>query len=304
MNTSLEVMQAYVAGQARLGYAHFSPGPLPSDVILTSFPKSGSTWTSYLLHELRSGGDHDFKDIKNEVVDITPGHWDPSRNPFTEDQRFHPRTFKTHGGATLCPKGAKYIYLARGPNDSFYSLYHFIHDLFDLDERVPLSDFLQHYYIDRFGTGHDIGNVWSHFLDWRRWKDQILWLHYEDLLEDLPRRLKGVADFIEVDLDDNLLELLLERSAMDSMRRIATKLNPSQHNFVGKVVLGFGPKTQRYAQRMKHGKMRRGVASDGDRNLPPEIAQALQAEWDRRIAPVLGYRNYAEMRQACSFLNR
>ena len=117
-------MEAYVAGQAQLGYAEFSPGPRSSDVILVSFPKSGSTWTSYLLHLLCSRGDHEFDDIKNVVVDITPGHWDPNRNPFLEEQTFQPRTYKTHGSSTLCPKGGKYIYLARDPKDSFISLYH------------------------------------------------------------------------------------------------------------------------------------------------------------------------------------
>ena len=72
---NLRVLETYVVGQARLGYAKFDPGPRPSDVLLVSFPKSGSTWTSYLLHQMHSGGDHEFVDIKHEVVDITPGHY-------------------------------------------------------------------------------------------------------------------------------------------------------------------------------------------------------------------------------------
>jgi len=302
MSESLKVMEAYVAGQARLGYAEFSPGPRPSDVILVGFPKSGTTWTCYLLHQLRSGGDQAFTDIKNEVVDITPGHWDPARNPFTSEQRFHPRTFKTHGSSKLCPKGAKYIYLARDPKDSFYSLYCFIHDLFSLEERVPLDEFFRHYYVERFGTGHDIGNVWTHFADWHRYRDRMLWLHYEDLLEDLPRCLKGIAEFMEVDLDEDLLRLVLERSSIDAMRQIASKLNPSPDNYVGETVRKFGSDTQQYAHRLTHGKMRRGVAGDGNRNLPEEIVRALDAEWSRRITPVLGYRDYNEMRENCSFL--
>ncbi len=304
MSESLKVMEAYVSGQARLGYAEFSPGPRPSDVILVSFPKSGSTWTCYLLHQLRSSGDHDFSDIKNEVVDITPGHWDPALNPFTPEQRFQPRTFKTHGSSTLCPRGARYIYVARDPRDSFYSLYSFIHDLFDLQEWVPPDEFFQSYYVERFGTGHDIGNVWEHFLDWHRLRDRMLWLHYEDLLEDLPRCLRGIADFMQVELDDKHLQLVLQRSSIDSMRSIASKLNPSPGNYVGKLVVEFGADTRKYAKTLKHGKMRRGVAGDGRKNLSEEIVRALDAEWTRRITPALGYRNYAEMREDCSFLNK
>lgn len=304
MPSSLAVMEAYVAGQARLGYTEFSPGPRSSDVILVSFPKSGSTWTSNLLHSLCSKANLQFDDIKNVVVDITPGHWDPARNPFLEEQAFQPRTFKTHGSSDLCPKGGKFIYLARDPKDSFISLYHFIHDLFGLEERVAIDEFFRSYYVERFGTGHDIGNVWSHFSDWSRFRGRpdVLWIHYEDLLEDLPRCLRGMAEFMDVDLDDELLALILERSTIDSMRRIATQLNPSPTNYVGELVLGFGEDTQQYAKRLEFGKMRRGKVGDGKENLPEEVLGELEAEWTRRITPVLGFRTYAEMRAAFSSL--
>jgi hypothetical protein len=92
-NRNMEILQAYVQGQASLDYAEWESGPRSSDVILAAFPKSGSTWTSYLLHQLRSKGDQEFRDIKDEVVDITPGHWDPKINPFLIEQRYFPRTF-------------------------------------------------------------------------------------------------------------------------------------------------------------------------------------------------------------------
>jgi hypothetical protein len=304
MHTSLKVMQAYVAGQAQLGYASFSPGPSPSDVILVAYPKSGSTWTSYLLHQLRSRGDHEFDDIKHEVVDITPGHWDPARNPFLEKQRFEPRTFKTHGSSRLAPAGARYIYLARDPTDSLYSLYNFIHDLFDLRERVPIEEFYRLYFVERFGTGHDIGNAWGHLTDWIRMRGdgRMLWLHYEDLLEDLPRCLEGIAGFMGVDLDDELFTLVLERSKMAAIRDISAKLNPSQDNYVGRLTRAFSPETDGYASRMQFGKMRKGVAGDGRQNMPEALLAELESEWRARVTPTLGYRNYAEIREDCSFL--
>jgi sulfotransferase family protein len=194
--------------------------------------------------------------------------------------------------------------MARDPKDSFYSLYSFIHDLFDLQEWVPPDEFLRSYYVERFGTGHDIGNVWGHFLDWHRLRDRMLWLHYEDLLEDLPRCLRGIADFMQIELDSKHLQLVLQRSSIDSMRSIASKLNPSPANYVGKLVIDFGADTSQYAKSLKHGKMRRGVAGDGRKNLSEQIIQALDTEWTRRITPVLGYRNNGEMREECSFLNK
>jgi hypothetical protein len=305
-NGNLKIMQAYVQGQANLGYAKWEPGPRSSDVILTAFPKSGSTWTSYLLHQLRSQGDEDFCDIKDEVVDITPGHWDPRINPFLIEQRYRPRTFKTHGSYQLCPKGAKYIYIARNPADTLYSLYYFIHDLFSIDKKVPLEHFYKQYYVDRFGTDHDIGNVWNHFLGWypHRNDENILWLHYEDLIEDRHRCIRAIARFMEIELDNDLLVLILERSSIEHMRQISSKLNPSQSNRVGEIVMKFGPEMMNYANKMIFGKMRKGSVGDGKAFLPEGILDELEKEWRSRITMIHGYKNYEEMRNDCSLLKK
>jgi len=302
MDQGLDIIRAYVNGQARLGYADFDPGPMPSDVILATYPKSGSTWISYLLHQLRSQGDSDFVDIKNEVIDITPGHWDPEENPFLIRQRFSPRTFKTHGRYPLCPKGGKFIYVARNPKDTLWSLYNFIHDLFGIENRVPVDEFYTQYYVNRFGSGHDIANPWDHFLSWypHRSDENLLWLHYEDLLENRTACLQAIARFMDIGLDDDHLQLVLKRSSIDFMRQIPGKLNPSQSNRVGRVTLAFGASMQRYAKHMKFGKMRKGVVGDGQDSLPEHVLQQLDAEWKARITPVLGYADYDKMRNACS----
>jgi amino acid adenylation domain-containing protein len=305
-NRSMEIMKTYVVGQANLGYSEFEPGSGLSDVILATFPKSGSTWTSYLMHQLRSRGDEGFHDIKDEVVDITPGHWDPTVNPFLIEQRYFPRTFKTHGSYTLCPKGGKYIYIARNPKDTLFSLYHFIHDLLGIEEIVPIEDFYKHYYVERFGTDHDIGNVWDHFLGWypHRTEVNVLWLHYEDLLEDRSKCIRAIAQFMGVELDENLLQVILERSSLRHMRQISSQLNPSRTNRVGKVVSEFGPEMMNYAKKMKFGKMRRGVVGYGQKELPQEILNELEKEWRQRITSVLSYGNYEEMRRNCSLLRQ
>lgn len=298
----LAIIRAYVAGQAALGYAEFQPSPRPDDVILATFPKSGSTWTSYLLHQIRSGGDDDFDDIKNEVVDITPGHWDPRRQPFSEPQRFRPRTFKTHGSYAHAPKGARYVYVSREPKDIFWSLYQFIHDLLGIREKVPIDRFYRDYFVARFGTGHDIGNVWDHLLGWHEiaGRDNVLWLHYEDMVKNRESVLRMLAELIGVHLDQPLLNRLVDHSSMEHMRGIANKINPSPDNYVGRIVAGFGGLTSGYARGMKFGKLRRGIPGDGLRDLPSEIAQELEREWRARITARLHYPDYDAMRNALS----
>lgn len=296
----LAVMREYIEGQARLGYPSFDPGPRPDDVILATFPKSGSTWSSYLLHQVRSAGDDEFDDIKNEVVDITPGHWPPGRQPFAGEQRFFPRTYKTHGSYGLCPKGAKYIYVSRNPRDIFWSFYRFLHDLLGIVDEVPVDLFYEHVFRDRFHSGHDIGNVWDHLLGWRGiyGQENLLWLHYEDLVEHRETCLRAVAQFMGVRLDDSGMARVLRHSQMDHMRGIADRINPSPDNYVGKIVAGFGDLTANYAKQMKFGKLRRGVPGDGKRNIPAEIIGEMDREWTARITPALGFADYDSMRAA------
>jgi hypothetical protein len=306
MDPNLAVLKTYVVGQASLGYTTFASGPKPSDIILVTYPKSGSTWTSYLLHQLRSDGDEKFDDIKNEVIDITPGHWDPKENPFTIEQRFSPRTFKTHGRHTLAPKGGKFIYIARNPKDVFLSLYHFLHDLFDFEEKIDMSEFYRHYFVERFGTDHDISNIWQHILSWHphRCDENFLWLHYEDLLEDRRECLQAIAQFMDLKLSDDQIELVLNHSTMDYTRKLSNQLNPSQSNKVGQVTLTFGEDMKRYARNLQFGKMRNGISGEGNTALPKPILEQLHQEWQKRITPILGYKNYGEMRSTCSLFKQ
>jgi hypothetical protein len=298
----LDIIKSYVAGQAALGYAEFNPPPSPTDVILATYPKSGSTWTSYLLYQIKSGCSDNFNDIKDVVVDITPGHWDPSVQPFISQQEFLPRTYKTHGTYKLCPKGAKYIYVSRDPKDIFWSLYQFIHDLLGIEERVPVDAFYSEYFVKRFDTGHDIGNVWDHILDWfpLRGKENMLWMHYEDIVAHRKRALDQLAGFMGVDLNDEQREKLIKHSSMQHMRTIASKIDPSPDNYVGKLVLGFGKLTQRYASQMKVGKLRKGVPGDGLSSVPIELQQEMDREWLSRITPIIGFKSYTDMMNSCS----
>jgi len=201
-------------------------------------------------------------------------------------------------------RGGRFIYVARNPRDSFLSLYYFIHDLFGIEEWVPVDVFYREYYVERFGSGHDIGNVWDHFLSWHphRKDENLLWLHYEDLLEDLPRCLRVIAAFMGVALDDSSIRLIEKRSKMEAMREFAGKLNPSQTNRTGRVTLSFDSRMRRYASNMKFGKLRKGVSGDGQRSLPPHIVSQLDEDWQQRITPLLGYAGYDDMRNACSLL--
>jgi len=238
------------------------------------------------------------------VIDITPGHWDPQINPFDIKQEFTPKTFKTHGSWDLVPKGGRYIYVVRNPADVLWSLYHFIHDLFGLEEMVEIDEFYRQYFVERFGSGHDIGNIWDHILGWypRRTDENVLWVHYEDLHADFSTCICRIARFMGIEINNDLIELVRKRATVQHVRGLARQLNPSQRNRTGMVTLQFGPEMETYARRLRFGKIRRGKVGDGSRELPERIQIKLREEWQRRVTPSLGYRDYNEMHQECSLL--
>jgi hypothetical protein len=51
------------------------------------------------------------------------------------------------------------------------------------------------------------GQIWHHFLSWWnvRERDDVLWITFEDLKEDLEGSVKKVAKFLKIDCDDQLL---------------------------------------------------------------------------------------------------
>lgn len=98
---------------SKLSVAEFEPRP--TDVIITPFGKSGTTWTQQIVHTLRTRGDMDFDDISRVVPWI-----ETSRLlglDINADQQWLPRVFKSHLSYDKVPKGATYINVIRSPVD-------------------------------------------------------------------------------------------------------------------------------------------------------------------------------------------
>ena len=111
---------------------------LPTDVVISPFGKSGTTWLQQMCHTLRTRGDMDFEDISA----VAP--WIETSTDLGLDlnapQKAHPRLFKSHLGADKIPKGGRYINSCRDPKDALYSMYKFMEGWFLEPGAVSLSD--------------------------------------------------------------------------------------------------------------------------------------------------------------------
>jgi hypothetical protein len=76
----------------------------PTDVVITPYGKSGTTWTQQIVHTLRTRGDMDFDDISRVIpwIEVSAG-LDLDLNA---EQKAHPRAFKSHPGGDQIPPRA------------------------------------------------------------------------------------------------------------------------------------------------------------------------------------------------------
>jgi len=96
----------------------------PDDVYISSYPRSGTTWLTLIVHLLRGGG-LEFEHLSRVVPwyerDLALGR------ATAQDylQLPGPRVFKSHLPHAWLPRGARYLYVMRDGRDVAVSYYHF-----------------------------------------------------------------------------------------------------------------------------------------------------------------------------------
>ena len=161
----------------------------PTDVVISPFGKSGTTWTQQIVHTLRTRGDMDFDDISRVVpwIETSPA----LGLDLDAEQKANPRAFKSHLDWDDMPRGGKYIIVIRDPRDACYSMYKFMEGWFLEPGTVSIDDFAAQSFIGQ-------GAYWKHLLSWwnRRDDDDVLLMAFEHMKQDLTGSIKRIADFI------------------------------------------------------------------------------------------------------------
>lgn len=178
-----------------------------TDICYTSYPKSGSTWLSYILVLLTENKGSSLRDSYHWIEN----NWlYPRSDAYLEDAR-DPRIFASHMPYDMAVGGdpaqspCKYIYIARNPKDVCVSYYHF-------ESKKSWSGKYTgdwEHWLNMFVNGQvQRGSWFDHVLGW--WKhrdaDNILFLTYEGLKNDIDGQLKKIADFLGVELTPSKLE--------------------------------------------------------------------------------------------------
>lgn len=252
----------------------------PTDVVITPFAKSGTTWTQQIVHQLRTGGDMDFDDISRVVPWIEMGRL--LEIDLDAEQRANPRAFKSHMGWDRVPKGGRYINVVRNPGDALVSAFRFQEGWFFEPGSVDLETFARSGFFKS-------RNYYAHLRSWwpRRADPDVLFLAFESMLAHPEDSIRRIAKFIGVPLTASLLETTLEASTADFMRAHKDRFDDAMMRAASEEIAGLPPGSD-------SSKIR-----DGKTGARAELSAPLQAElerlWHEEIEVPLGIASYEDL---------
>lgn len=210
-------MIRHIIGGAKRAFGLHHPGRnldvFPDDVFLVSFPKSGNTWTRFLVANLL------FPERRPNFGNLNQLIPDPEALSKRDLARIpRPRMIKSH--QYFDPRYPRVIYIVRDPRDVLLSRYHFHRKRRLISDNAPLEPFVQDFLIDPtspYGSWHD--NVLS-WLATRQRSETFLLLRYEDMLADTVHELARIASFLGIPADIPRMNAAVEASSADSMRKL------------------------------------------------------------------------------------
>lgn len=204
--------------------------PEAHDVMVCSYFKSGTNWTTQIVAQIAHRGHAEF----DHIHDIVPWLELPERTGFTvpladeSTWRNSPtglRAIKTHmpfDKLTYTP-AARYLWVVRDPKDVFVSGYHFLRSTM----LGPMMPSVQKW-LDVYLSEDTYIGSWAAHLDggWqRRNEENVLFLTYEEMKADLRGTVERIAGFMGVELTAHELEEVVRRSSYAYMKANGRKFD-------------------------------------------------------------------------------
>lgn len=266
--------------------------PEPSDVFITPFSKSGTTWLQQIAHGVRTGGSMDFDEITRVVPWLEMAH---DLGLALTPQIARPNLFKSHLSWEEIPNGGRYIVSLRDPLDACLSLHRFMDGWFLEAGAVSLDDFARHFLEREEGAGA----YWAHAASWwrQRGRDDVLLMCFEDIKADLAATVDRVAAFIGCPIGGAERARVIEQSGFAFMKRYAGQFDDHLVREARDAACGLPPGGD-------SSKVSRGVVGGAAELLGPDIVAAFDARWRETLGAEFGLAGYAALRAALSSWDR
>jgi len=211
------------------------------DIVVSVPGKSGTTWTMNIVHQLRSGGDADFRDVYIEVpwLEFVEG---PDDTKEKRIQRFNSmpttrrRAFKTHAAPPMIPyiepgpgaRDVKYVVVVRNPEEAIVSLKPFIEghsqqffDYWKMPKKDMVRETFPQFYWEVLAQ-MPIGEMFFGFLaNWwpLRHKPNVRLFHFSELKKEPERIIPAIADFLGYSPTKEQWPKILEYTSFNWMKK-------------------------------------------------------------------------------------
>jgi hypothetical protein len=186
---------------------------LPDDIFLVSFPKSGNTWTRFLLANLRYPDEPaTFANIDRLIPDPT------GTNKKDFDRIPRPRIIKSH--ECFDPRYPRVINIVRDPRDVVVSQYHYHRKIRKIEDDSPIERFVERFLAGETCPHGSWGQNIGTWLYTSEGDPRYLLLRYEDMVADAARELEKVVAFLKMSVKPGQIAQAVERSSADKMRKL------------------------------------------------------------------------------------
>jgi len=276
MHERMENFSTREGWQRGLGYK-----PSPTDVFIVTPPKCGTTWMQQIVHGLRTRGSMDFDEIGRVVPWINMAH--DMGIDIHAPQAGGIKAFKTHSTLDEVPKGGKYIVVLRDPKDALLSHYHFFENFFFEKGSIDLETFAREHYIPGRDVHQHVTALWA-----RRNDERVLPLFFEDMKADLAGTIERVANFIGIELDEELKQIVLKQSDIKFMQQ-------HKDQFEDHLIRKARSPAMRLPLDGQLNKVRNGQVGEAKERVPDEIKAELDKAWHEEITPGIGLKSYEEL---------
>ncbi|KAI1288092.1 Sulfotransferase family cytosolic 1B member 1 [Halotydeus destructor] len=224
------------------------------DIIITSYPRSGTTWTAEIVSAIMSNLDAKTmaKQIHERVFHLEVGR--PVGQTGFLNRLSSPRLLETHLPFSHVPDQmkqlkCKVIYVVRNPKDQMVSYYNF-------HQHAKYLGNIQHdwnNFYQLYCNGHLVYGSWfEHVRNWivaaKSKPTNVLILSYEDMKINLPAMVRLIAQFVGKDLPDETVRKIVEHCSFSKMKDnptvnrtqigITDFLDHSKQSFIRKGIIG------------------------------------------------------------------
>ncbi|KAF8764339.1 Sulfotransferase 1C4 like protein [Argiope bruennichi] len=209
--------------------------PTPEDVIISTYPKCGTTWMqNVVLYILRKG-----KELEHPTDFMYMAPFIDMVGIEGIQKMPRPGAIKTHLPYSHMPYSskAKYIFVARNPKDCCVSHYYHVRD----DPGYGFWDAEFSEFFELFMAGEVENNdYFDHLLDWypHRNDPNVFYTTYETMKKDIKNVVLKLAKFLgseyldAIEKDNIVYNNIILYSGIDYMKNMFAKLYKSERNGV------------------------------------------------------------------------